>query len=97
MVVVRREARRGEEVKERRRLRRRVRRMLLRGPAKEMMAMSRRGRLRLEAMVSTGLPQPKPKKRRAREPRGSRWAKGLRVRRPLERGLGSPSRSAARA
>jgi len=72
MVVVKREARRGEEVKERRRARIRARRMLLRGPAKEMMAISRRGWLRLEVMVSTGLPQPKPKKRRAREPRGSR-------------------------
>lgn len=97
MMVVKREINRGEEVKERKKLRIMARMRLLRGPAKEMIAMSRRGCWRLEIMVSTGLPQPKPKKRRAREPRGSRWARGLRVRRPLERGLGSPRRSAARA
>lgn len=45
----------------------------------------------------TGLPQPKPRKRRARVPSGSRCARGSRVRRPWARGVGSPSVSAALA
>ena len=72
-------------------------RKLLAGPAKEIIAESFRGFLRLKGSIITGLPQPIWNINKARVPIGSRWARGLRVSRPSIRGVGSPSLSAARA
>jgi len=70
---------------------------LLSGPASEMMAPSRRLSRKLNGSKGTGFPQPKPTNRIASVPSGSRCARGLSVRRPRDRGVGSPSLSAARA
>jgi hypothetical protein len=67
------------------------------GPAQEIKAVSRRGLRRLKGSMGTGFPQPKRKKRSIKVPIGSRWAKGLRVNRPLNRAVGSPNRSAIQA
>lgn len=77
--------------------RRVARMMLLAGPASAIKAVSRLGFLKLYGSNSTGLPQPKPTIRIKRVPRGSRWARGSRVTRPLARGVGSPRVSATLA
>lgn len=67
------------------------------GPAKEMIAASRRGFSRLKGSNWTGFPQPKRKRRSIKVPRGSRCFKGFKVRRPWILGVGSPRRSAVSA
>ena len=51
---------------------------LEKGPAKEIIAASFLGCLRLKGSKGTGLPQPKPTRRKRSVPRGSRWERGLR-------------------
>ncbi len=48
-------------------------------------------------LTGTGFAQPKPENRRTIDPTGSRWAKGLRVRRPLILGVLSPNWVAVQA
>lgn len=71
--------------------------MLETGPARAIKLVSFLGFLRLKMSNCTGLPQPNPKNRRVKVPRGSRWARGLRVNLPWDLGVGSPSLSATRA
>jgi len=81
----------------RRRIRasRKARMTLLAGPARAIRAVSFLGFLRLYGSKGAGLPQPnRPVIRMVSVPKGSKWAKGLRVRRPKARGVGSPNRSA---
>lgn len=65
------------------------------GPARDIIAESRLGFSRLKGSNCTGLPQPKRTRKSIRVPRGSKCAKGFKVRRPWMRGVGSPRRSAA--
>lgn len=74
-----------------------ARMMLVVGPAREIRAESRRGFSKLKGSNWTGFPQPKRKSTSMAVPRGDRWANGFRVRRPWERGVGSPRRSAVKA
>ena len=48
-------------------------------------------------LIGTGFAQPKPLTTSMSDPNGSRWARGLRVKRPLRRGGRSPSWSADQA
>ena len=70
---------------------------LAKGPARETIISSRRGWRKLKGSIGTGLAQPMvgmPVKMLIRGkiivPKGSRWALGLRVSRPRDRGVGSP-------
>jgi hypothetical protein len=48
-------------------------------------------------LTGTGFAQPNPENNSTIDPNGSRWAKGLRVRRPLFLGVSSPNRVAVQA
>lgn len=67
------------------------------GPAREIKAASLLGFFKLKGSIGTGLPQPKRKINKAKVPKGSRWARGFKVRRSLILGVGSPSLSATKA
>ena len=56
-----------------------------------------RGSLKLVGFTTTGLAQPNPPIIKAKDPMRSRCTKGFIVRRPIIRGVGSPSKSAALA
>jgi len=65
--------------------------ILAAGPAKPMMAVSRWGFLRLYGSNGEDFPQPKaPVKIIIRVPTGSEWARGFKVTRPRDLGVGSP-------
>jgi hypothetical protein len=77
-------------------------RMFASGPAAEIQRLSCRGFLRLKGFTGTGLAQPKGgafiKTRRSGSrtvPKGSIWAIGLRVTRPMLRAVSSPNFEAA--
>lgn len=70
---------------------------LAHGPAKDIIALSRRGFRRLNGSNGTGFAHPKGAKRIISVPIGSKCASGLSVSLPSNRGVGSPRWSDARA
>lgn len=78
-----------------------AKRKLLRGPAREVIIISRLGWRKLKGSMGTGLAQPivgipvkALNKGRRMVPIGSAWANGFKVKRPNDLGVGSPSLSA---
>lgn len=67
------------------------------GPAKDIKAASLFGFFKLKGLKGTGLPQPNPMNNKSIVPIGSKWAFGLRVKRPISLAVLSPSLSATNA
>ena len=65
------------------------------GPASDTVKLSHLGLVKLRELIITGLPQPKPAKRRKIVPKRSKWSIGLRLSLPMSFGVGSPKRLAA--
>ncbi len=64
--------------------------MLLKGPERAINPWSLLGWRKLYGSIGTGLPQPKPRRKRATVPIGSKWANGFKVNLPSSFGVGSP-------